>query len=133
MEARRLLDQSLEIFRQVGDQLGVAYALHGGLVDREERQLREAARNLSESLSIRKTLATAEDASGVLECLAGVIAEHSGDEIAASLLAVSDAWRQRAMCPQRPIDKQHFDRDAELARKKLGLASSTLPGFMAQR
>ena len=120
-EARRLLDQSLEIFRQVGDQLGVAYVLSTrGLVDREEKHLREAARNLSESLSIRNTLGDSRGCIEVLECLAGVIAEHSGDEIAASLLAVSEAWRQRAMCPQRPIDKQRFDRDTELARKKLG-------------
>ncbi|MCC6703985.1 MAG: response regulator transcription factor, partial [Thermomicrobiales bacterium] len=79
-----------------------------------------AAEHFSEALRIRKALGDRRGCLEAIEGMAGVIAEATGDDLAASLLAVSSAWRTRYTLPLRPIEARRVERENELIQQKLG-------------
>lgn len=114
--ARHRLEESLALFRQVGDRLGMGYALHSlGRVAHAEGNDQQARVFFREALPIREELG---DRRGIIECLEGLAVAAGPDDLKAgvSLFAAAHVLREATDTPLRPADRVAQERELAAIR-----------------
>ncbi len=118
-----LLEESLSILRQFGDQSGIASTLGNlGLVAYDQGDYAGARALFEESLSIARRLGLQEKIAGGLEDMVGVALGQSQPERAARLGAASAALRESLGSPLVSLEKEEFDNIMASAAEALGKA-----------
>lgn len=119
--ARPLLEESLAVCREIGARVGAAAALQSlatvALVAKDIERAKEFYR---EALGVWNEL---EDIHGITGCcwrLADMSAEEGKLELAARLLGVDEALRQRTVAVVSPCDRDGYDRVTRAVRGGLG-------------
>jgi class 3 adenylate cyclase/tetratricopeptide (TPR) repeat protein len=131
-EAQILLEESLSIVRQLGDQWSAADTLNSlGTVAHCQVNYAGARVLYEESLSILRQLGNREDIAGDLEGMADVALEQSLPERAARLGSAAAALRERLGCPLYPLVQKEFDNlmaTAAAALGEMGFAAAEASG-----
>ncbi len=119
--ARSLLEQSVAIWRELGNKRGIAISLNPlGHVAREEGDYVAAAASHRESLTVRRELG---DKKGVAECLEGLAAGCGAQKQprrAAHLFGAAKALRAAIGVPLPPNERDRYDREVAALREALG-------------
>jgi hypothetical protein len=121
--ARALLERSLTLFEEVGDKLGVGYALYClGRAAQAEGDAVQAIELLTDSARRRRQLGDRRGTIEALEALAEVAASIARDPavqlLVAQLLGATEAQRRSIGAARTPVDQESADR----ARSALGRA-----------
>ena len=120
-EARRLLEDSLEQRRALGDQRGVADTLRG-LADlwREEGNCAATAASLAESLRMYSVLGDKANVERTLEEMAFLAAELGQTERAARLWGAAERLWEELDLSRSPNAQEEHEKSVSAARATLG-------------
>jgi tetratricopeptide (TPR) repeat protein len=110
VEARKLYEQSLAAFRELGDPWGIAGALEDlGTLSREQGEFKKAGEALKESLEIFLGLEHKRGVARLLEAFAGLAAAEREPERALRLAGAAAALRQSVGAPLRAAEQARLD------------------------
>jgi tetratricopeptide (TPR) repeat protein len=119
--ARQLYEQSLRLFREVGDRQGAGGALYClGDLNRLEGNYGSAVALLQESRAISRDLKDTEGIAGNLSLLATVLLAQSAAEGATCLWGACHALRESTGLPIPPGEREDYTRQLAEARLVLG-------------
>jgi non-specific serine/threonine protein kinase len=120
-----MLDDALARFRSAGDDLGVAFALHGlGRVAAFRGELRAAAERYAEALSLRRELGSV-DAIEDIEGMAALAAAAGEHRRAVSWWSAAENERHARHTPLPAVDREAYQQALARARSALGEATYT--------
>jgi len=124
--ARTLYQESLSIFRELGDRWGVAGSLADlGNLSRDQKDYQTSQRLYRESMSIFQELGHQRGIARLLECFACAAAAQSHSERALRLAGAAAALRQKIGAPLTPAEKAKLEDHLKCARPGLSETSST--------
>jgi tetratricopeptide (TPR) repeat protein len=122
--AAKLYQESLDLSRELIENLGIASALHKlGYVARHRGDYDRAGRLFIESLGLQRELGNKQ---GIIECLSGLagIALVEGRlERAGLLFGAVSALLESMNVPLAPADRAEYNRDVALARAQMEATS----------
>jgi tetratricopeptide (TPR) repeat protein len=119
--ATALFDESLALSRDLRDQGGMAYSLHGlGHVASSRSDYGQATTLYTESLALCQRVGDKVLAAKCLEGLARVAAAQGKLEQAVGYLGTAAAQRDAIGAPLLPTERTTHDRDVAAARTALG-------------
>jgi tetratricopeptide (TPR) repeat protein len=124
--AQSLLEQSLEIFRSLGDLAFTAWCLSVlGRVATAQCDTRGAEACFTEALSLFRMLRQRDGMVNVLEGWAGLAAACGDARRAARLFGAAEGVRSDIHRPLAPCDRPEYERAVAAARTRLDLATFT--------
>jgi tetratricopeptide (TPR) repeat protein len=116
-----LLEESLALFRDLGDKGGSAMSLRSlGRAATDQGDYRRAAALFDESLALSRDLGDNRDMAAGMEELAAVACAQEQPERAARLFGAAQALREAIGAPRPPADQPRYDRSVAAARAGLG-------------
>ncbi|MGZ9222733.1 MAG: tetratricopeptide repeat protein, partial [Anaerolineales bacterium] len=119
--ARQLMEESLELRRQLGNKWGVGVSLGMlGWVAMRERDWHRAVARLRESLEVRQEIGDRGGIAWCLERLAGVAMAQGQAEKAVRLFGAAAALRESIGSVIDPADQARYERNRKALRAKLG-------------
>ncbi len=121
MRATQLVEESLELRRQLGNKwgIGVSLGILGWVAMREEKWDRATAR-LGESLEVRREIGDQSGCAWCLERLAAVAMAQGQTEKAARLFGAGAALRASIRSVIDPADQPAYDSKISSLRRGLG-------------
>ncbi len=120
VSSRALLEECLAIARELGDRLGIAFALNGlGNVGAEQGDYPGARVLYEESLTIRRELGDRRGIAIALEGLAAVIAALGSSLRAARIWGAAERLREEIGAPLPPNERPRYDRRVGVVRAAL--------------
>jgi hypothetical protein len=133
-EAFPLLEQALAWFREAGDKLGTAFALHGlaGIAATEGDAPRAAAR-FAEALALWHEAGERISIAGSLEGLAAVAADQAEYARAARWWGAAAVERHARQAPIPAVDRETYQRAVAHARAALGASPFDAAWAMGSR
>jgi hypothetical protein len=118
-----LVEESLELRRQLGNQWGVGVSLGLlGWVAIRQGDWKRAIQRLRESLEVRREIGDQSGCAWCLERLAGVAIARGQIERAARLFGTGDALRSSVGSVIDPADRPEYESQIKYLRQKLGTA-----------
>lgn len=121
VEAHSLNEESLVIRRRLGDKWGIAYSLDSlGLIARSQRDRPRARACFAECLALFDELGSQRATADTLDHLAGLLADEENPQIAAQLMAVATARRERLAAVLPPSERATYDEQLTRIRGQLG-------------
>ncbi len=126
VRAQPLLEQSLAIFRSLGDRAFTAWCLSVlGRVATAQRETRRAEMCFTEALSLFRMLSQRDGMVNALEGLAGLGAACGDARRAARLFGAAEGVRTDIHRPLAPCDRPEYERAVTAARAHLDSATFT--------
>jgi tetratricopeptide (TPR) repeat protein len=121
MRATQLMEESLELRRQLGNKWGVGVSLGMlGWVAMRERDWDRAIARLGESLEVRWEIGDKGGSAWCLERLAGVAMAQGQGEKAVRLFGAAAALRSSIGSVIDPVDQVRYKKNLNSLRAKLG-------------
>ncbi len=118
--ARTLQEESLALFREVGDKGGLAYSLFNlGQVAYAQDEYATAHDLHRESLALFRELGQQQGIAGSLEAFAALASVQEQTERAARLWGTAEALREEIGAPLQPRERKKHDREIAQARADL--------------
>jgi hypothetical protein len=117
--AQVCLDESLELWKQVGSGWGEACTLHHrGVLAVARKNPADAGRTLRRALTLRRSCGDRIGLLASLDAMAIVLAEQADPERATRLLAAVDALRREYAVPRPPVRQPGYQKlTAELCER----------------
>ncbi len=109
-DARKLLEESLDIWREIGHALGEAAVLLSiGELERRDGRLEAASSHIQTALASLHALQNRAGVANALDLLAAVAADHGAYERAAELLGAAETAYERMGAPVPPVEDRPVD------------------------
>jgi hypothetical protein len=122
-----LYEQSLTIFREVGDRWGIAGTLADlGSLAREQKDCSAAHTLYCESLKTFRELRHKRGIARLLECFAGLAAVQLQAERSLRLAGAAAALRQNIGAPLTPVEQTKLETILDPARQAVTNTASTM-------